>query len=93
MMKAMEFPSPEQLKKYPSKCSVCGGTVAERTIDIPLPDSEGTIRLIEEVPAGVCDECGEYYLTVETSRAIDRLLDAPPSREDKISVWKYAAGL
>lgn len=89
----MDLPPPAQRKKYPSTCSVCGGAVTEQRIDIPLPDLEGTIRLIEGVPAGVCDQCNEYYLTVETSQTIDRLLAAPPSREDKISVWKYAAGL
>lgn len=90
MMSRMDFPPADKRKKYPSKCSVCGGSVTEGTVDIPLPDRDGTIRLIEGVPAGVCDQCHEYYLTVETSRAIDRLLAAPPSREDSISVWEFA---
>ena len=90
MMANMEFPAPEKRKKYPSKCSLCGGTVTESTVDMPLPDRDGTIRLIEGVSAGVCDQCHEYYLTVETSRTIDRLLAAAPSREDTISVWEFA---
>lgn len=90
MMSDMEFPPRDKRKKYPSKCSVCGGKVTESTVDIPLPDRGGTIRLIEGVPAGVCDQCHEYYLTTQTSRAIDRLLEVPPSREEKISVWEFA---
>jgi YgiT-type zinc finger domain-containing protein len=90
MMSDMEFPAPEKRKKYLSKCSVCGGTVTEGRVDVPVPDRDGRIRLIEGVPAGVCDQCHEYYLTVETSRVIDRLLAAPPSREDTILVWEFA---
>lgn len=86
----MGFPEPDKRRTYPSKCSVCGGTVTEGTVNISLPDPDGTIRLIEGVPAGVCDQCHEYYLTVETSRAIDQLLAAPPSRQDSISVWEFA---
>lgn len=51
----MRFPPPEKREIYPDKCSVCGGTVTEETVDVPLPDRDGTIRLIQGVPAGVCD--------------------------------------
>lgn len=55
---------------------------------LTLPDREGRIRIIEGVPAGVCDQCPEKYLTVGTSRAIDALLAASPVREEPVPVWE-----
>ena len=57
---------------------------------LTLPDSGGHIRIIEGVPAGVCEQCHEKYLTVETSRAIDALLAAAPVREQPVPVWDFA---
>lgn len=90
MMTAMGMPPPQSRKQYPSKCSVCGGVVTEQVITVSVPDQEGRVRLIQGVPAGVCDQCHEYYLTVETSRAIDALLEAPPLREEMVPVWEFA---
>ncbi|MCA1702183.1 MAG: type II toxin-antitoxin system MqsA family antitoxin [Actinobacteria bacterium] len=89
-MDEMRFPLPEDRKKYPSCCDLCGGTITEKRVDLPYPDRDGTIRLIRGAPAGVCDQCHEKYLTAETAQAIDKLLAAPPSREEKISVWEFA---
>lgn len=93
MMERMKFPGPEHRKKYPSTCDLCGGTIIERRVNLPYPDGDGTVRLIEGAPAGVCDQCHEKYLTADTAREIDRLLAAPPSREETISVWEFAAGM
>lgn len=90
-MTSMEFPPPEQRETYPEVCQMCGGRVTEKLITISLPDRDGDgIRLIHNVPAGVCEQCGEYYLTVETSRAIDALLVEPPTREEAVPAWEFA---
>ncbi len=90
MMDTMRFPPPGHRKKYPSRCDLCGGTVTERRVNLPYPDKDGTIRLVEGAPVGVCEQCHEKYLTAKTAQAIDELLAAPPSREEKISVWEFA---
>lgn len=89
-MEAMRFPRPEDRETYPQACDLCGGSVTERVVTLTLPDREGRIRIIEGVPAGVCDQCHEKYLTVETSRAIDTLLAAAPVREEPVPVWEFA---
>lgn len=76
--------------RYPSTCDLCGGTIREQRVNLPYPAGDGTVRLVEDAPVGVCDQCHERYLAAETALAIDELLAAPPSREHKISVWKFA---
>lgn len=90
-MTAMEFPPPEERETYPQTCHICGGRVTEQVITISLPEREGDgVRLIHDVPAGVCEQCHEYYLTVETSRAIDALLATPPTRQETVPAWEFA---
>lgn len=85
----MRFPRPEERKKYPSECSRCGGKIVERLVTLTYSQRGGGIRLVEGVPAGVCDLCHEQYLTVQASRAIDRLLTTPASKRQAVPVWRY----
>lgn len=63
--------------------------IVERTVNLPYVDREQNMRLIRSVPAGVCDQCHQTYLTVETSRTIDRLLETGPSTEITVPVWDF----
>jgi len=47
------------------KCHFCGGEVVEKKITIDYRWGEELIALIENVPTGVCQICGEQYLKAE----------------------------
>lgn len=52
------------------ECALCKvGTTEEGTVTVTL-ERNGSIVLIKNVPAEVCTNCGHYYLTEETTRAI-----------------------
>lgn len=55
-------------------------------------DGATKVRVIADVPAGVCDQCSEQYLLAETVEAIERLLASPPERHETVLVWEYAPG-
>ncbi|MEW6447281.1 MAG: YgiT-type zinc finger protein [Bacillota bacterium] len=45
----------------------------------------------ENVPAWVCDECGDAYFDTETCRhKLDRLREAPPPVQRTVEVPVYA---
>lgn len=90
MIDVMEFPPPEKRKKYPSRCSVCGGRVVERLETLSYPGPGELPRVITGVPAGVCEQCGEKYLRPEVIADIERILADAPAREEAIAVWEYA---
>jgi YgiT-type zinc finger domain-containing protein len=85
------FP-PDRPNTYPSKCFQCQGTVIEQDVNLVYPRSDGPPRLVNRVPAGVCDSCGEQYLRPETAEIIEKLLAAPPARHEEVPVWDFAAG-
>ena len=55
-------------------CYFCGGEVKEQVIEIEFR-WKGNLYLVEGVPTGVCQQCGEKYFTAEVSKAIDRSIE------------------
>lgn len=91
MTTTRKFEPPSEKADYPPRCAVCGGNVVERTVTLSLPESGGETRIVHHVPAGVCDTCGEQYLTSTVIGKIENLLEAPPTGHQEIPVWDFAA--
>lgn len=51
----------------PSSCSHCGGPCALRDITISLQSARAPVTLVRNVPADVCQSCGEVHFSVATS--------------------------
>jgi YgiT-type zinc finger domain-containing protein len=60
------------MKPY-DDCLKCGGTVHEKLQRLDYR-YHGQLFIIEEVPVGVCDQCGEQYLTAKTARMLEKLV-------------------
>ena len=57
----------------PDICSCGKGRLTEGTTDFTAK-VEGEIIVIRDVPAYVCDSCTEAYLSIKTSRKIDKIM-------------------
>jgi len=55
-------------------CSYCGGRVQERLVTKACWWGEQLIALVENVPAGVCEQCGERYYKADVLKRIEVLL-------------------
>ena len=56
-------------------CYFCGGEVVEEVIEHEYR-WKGQLYIIEGVPVGICQQCGEKYFTALVSEAIDRIVEA-----------------
>lgn len=56
-------------------CYFCGGEVVERIIELEFR-WKGQLYILEGVPAGICQQCGEKYFTAEVSKAIDEAVES-----------------
>lgn len=76
-------------KKY-SDCFYCGGAVEERLTPRELR-WHGQLFIIEDVPMGVCNQCGEKFLMPEVAKEIDRILEEKekPAKTIQVSVYHY----
>ncbi len=52
-----------------NKCSVCGAQLKEKKIAY-TQELEGKVYVVSDVPAQVCPQCGEQYLSPDT---VDRI--------------------
>ena len=56
-------------------CYFGGGEIVERVIELEYR-RKGRLYIIERVPVGICQQCGEKYFTALVSEAIDRIVEA-----------------
>jgi YgiT-type zinc finger domain-containing protein len=58
------------MHKY-GDCSFCGGEVKSERVELDYR-YKGDLYIFKNVPAGVCKQCGEKYLTADVSKEIER---------------------
>jgi len=57
----------------PDRCSFCKGKLRKGTTEF-MAHAAGEVIVIKDVPAYVCEQCGEAYYTAATSRKIDGVM-------------------
>ncbi len=67
----------KQKREY-ADCYFCGGEVTEKNINV-LRHWKGHLLLIENIPAGVCNQCGEQYFWSNVSEEMDRIMQSSES--------------
>ena len=73
-------------------CIYCGGLVQQQCLPREVR-WKGQLYLVEDVPTGVCGQCGEKFLKPHVAKAVDGLLEkGTPSRRVEIPVLSYTAG-
>ncbi|MBN1432103.1 MAG: type II toxin-antitoxin system MqsA family antitoxin [Methanomicrobiaceae archaeon] len=58
----------------PERCSYCKGNLKEGKTEFMVRVGEEVI-IIKEIPAYICDQCGEVFFTPEISRKIDKIME------------------
>ncbi|MEW5985219.1 MAG: type II toxin-antitoxin system MqsA family antitoxin [Chloroflexota bacterium] len=71
-------------------CFYCGGIVEEQLTAREIR-WHGQLYVFEDVPAGVCVQCGERYILPEVAKSIDRVLadKRVPTRTLLAPVYEY----
>ena len=55
-------------------CTFCGGRVTERRVLKACWWGDKLIALVDNVPAGVCEQCGEQYYKAQVLKNIEAML-------------------
>lgn len=56
------------------RCDLCGGVLEARIVDMEFKQN-GERVVCESIPADVCVECGEEYLSLQVLQEIEAFLD------------------
>jgi YgiT-type zinc finger domain-containing protein len=57
----------------PDRCTFCKGRLVSGMTEF-IARAAGEVVVIKDVPAYICEQCGEAYYTTETSRKIDGVM-------------------
>ena len=55
-------------------CSYCGGQVTERLVQKACWWGDQLVAMVDHVPIGVCEQCGERYYTAKVLKTLEGLL-------------------
>lgn len=73
------------------KCVICRqGETEPGRVTVTLVRG-GTVVVIKEVPAGVCGQCGEYYLDEVTSARVMAMGEEAVRHQAEVEILRYAA--
>ena len=65
------------------KCAFCGGRVKAGKTTVSVDTGEGVV-VIRSVPARVCDQCGEEWLSDRSAEAVEKVVRK--AKRDKAQV-------
>ena len=72
-------------------CVICKeGRTFDGTATVTLERS-GSVIVIKEVPAEVCENCGEYYLSEATTEKIQAMAEQAIRQGVVVEILRYAA--
>ena len=77
------------------QCRFCGGEVKERNMKVDYRWGEDLIAIIDNVPTGVCEVCGEQYFKAEVVKEMERLAhsEIKPKKIIQVPLMDLAANL
>ena len=62
------------MRKKIDTCDLCGGELSTGTTSLEIWHGEELI-VLKDIPADVCQQCGETYLSAHVSEKIDQFLE------------------
>lgn len=72
-------------------CVICKqGRTSDGTATVTL-ERGGSIIIIKDVPAEVCENCGEYYLSEATTEKIQAMAEQAILQGVVVEILRYAA--
>jgi YgiT-type zinc finger domain-containing protein len=72
------------MHKY-GDCSFCGGEVKAERVELDYRH-EGKLLIFQNVPAGVCQQCSEKYLTAKVAKEIEHRIHTKEKWDKTICV-------
>lgn len=73
------------------KCAICKtGELADGRTTVTLQRGETTV-VIKNVPAQVCGQCGEYYLSEEMTGKVMAMAEGAVSKGAEVEILRWAA--
>jgi len=74
MGKRLQDPEGEKMKDIVDRCDLCGGELEPGKTTLEIWRGE-ELLVIRDVPADVCQQCDEAYISADVSIRLDHFID------------------
>ncbi len=71
------------------RCEYCGGSIVERRVTLHRKVKRGHV-LIENVPAGVCRECGTHDYAANVLETVEESIRGRPKADREVCMPVYS---
>jgi YgiT-type zinc finger domain-containing protein len=72
-------------------CVICrNGTTRRGTVTVTLQRGETTV-ILKQVPADICENCGEYYLSSEVAAQVLKRAESAVQSRAEVEILRFAA--
>ena len=73
------------------KCSLCkNGETDQGKVTVTL-NKDNSIVVIKEVPAQICNNCGDYFLSSEVTKSVLSIAETAAKKGVEVEILKYVA--
>ena len=73
------------------KCAICRQGRTDKGFTTVILERGGSTIVIKDVPAEICENCGEYYLSEDVTDKVHNFSEQACRQGVEIEVLKYAA--
>ena len=71
------------------KCPLCKGEMMAGTTILPYDFNDGRIVVVLNVPALVCEQCGEEFVEIAVTRNVEKIVNRVQSDGMKMGFVEY----
>jgi YgiT-type zinc finger domain-containing protein len=69
-------------------CALCQANLVKGRVS-HIVDLGGRIIIVKNVPASVCEQCGEYYVDTATASALESIVEEARKNKAEVLIVKY----
>ena len=73
------------------QCVICKQGLTQPGLVTVVLQRENTLVILKQVPAEVCDNCGEYYLNETITEIVLNLAQEAVNKGTEVEIMRYAA--
>ena len=73
------------------KCVICKTGKAHVGRTTVTLERKSTVVIVKDVPASICDNCGEYYLAENVAERVQAQAEDAVQRKAQVEIVSYAA--
>lgn len=66
----------DKMAEFVGTCYFCGGKMVEIVVGAYYYRHDGQMCVVKELPAKLCEQCGEKYINADVARKLNALIDA-----------------